>query len=91
MIATQVIKCKLNIIVRFDFQNIISQNINKAHYQYDACASFWSSKADEKHHWCNVDEWTRDDYYYLAEEFSQDERYTEEITQAASTLWAQWM
>jgi len=28
----------------------------------------------------------RDDYHYLAEEFSQDERYTEEITQAASTL-----
>jgi len=28
----------------------------------------------------------KDDYYYLSEEFSQGERYTEEITQAASTL-----
>jgi len=28
----------------------------------------------------------RNNYYHLAEEFSQDERYTEEITQAASTL-----
>jgi len=28
----------------------------------------------------------RNDYRYLAEKFSQDERYTEEITQAASTL-----
>jgi len=28
----------------------------------------------------------RSDYYYLAEEFNQDERYTEEITQVASTL-----
>ncbi len=53
---------------------------NRAHHQHDAYASFWSSKADEKHHWCDVDEWTKDDYCYLAEEFSQDERYTEEIT-----------
>jgi len=28
----------------------------------------------------------KDDYCYLAEEFSQGERYTEEITQATSTL-----
>jgi len=28
----------------------------------------------------------KDDYHHLAEEFSQDKRYTEEITQAASTL-----
>jgi len=28
----------------------------------------------------------KDDYCYLAKEFSQDEKYTEEITQAASTL-----
>jgi len=28
----------------------------------------------------------RSNYHYLAEEFNQDERYTEEITQAASTL-----
>ncbi len=32
----------------------------------------------------------RSNYHYLAEEFSQDEKYTEEITQAASTLWTQW-
>jgi len=28
----------------------------------------------------------RNDYHHLAEEFSQDEKYTEEIIQAASTL-----
>jgi len=28
----------------------------------------------------------KDDYHHLTEEFSQDERYTEEITQVASTL-----
>jgi len=28
----------------------------------------------------------KDDYHHFAEKFSQDERYTEEITQAASTL-----
>jgi len=28
----------------------------------------------------------KDNYHHLVEEFSQDKRYTEEITQAASTL-----
>jgi len=28
----------------------------------------------------------RSDYHHLAEKFSQDEKYTEEIIQAASTL-----
>ncbi len=61
---------------------------DRAHHQHDACALFWSSRIDEKRRWYNVDEWMKDDYYYLSEEFSQGERYTEEITQAASTLWA---
>ncbi len=64
---------------------------DKAHHWHDACALFWLSKANEKHHWRDIDEWTRSNYCYLAEKFSQDERYTEEITQAASTLWIQWM
>ena len=64
---------------------------NKAHHWHDACTSFWLSRADEKCHWCDVDEWMRSNYHYFAEEFSQDKRYTEEITQAASTLWVQWM
>ncbi len=42
------------------------------------------------HHWCNINEWTRSNYHYLTEKFSQDEKYTEETTQAASTLWTQW-
>ncbi len=64
---------------------------DKAHYWYDACASFWSSRANKKHHQYDVDEWIKNNYCYLAEKFSQDERYTEEITQAASTLWVQQM
>ncbi len=63
---------------------------DKAHHWHDAHASFWSSETDKKHRWCDVDKWMRNDYHYLAEEFSQDEKYTEEIIQAASTLWAQW-
>ncbi len=62
---------------------------DKAHHQHDAYASFWLSRANKKHHWHDDDEWMKSNYCYLAEEFSQDERYTEEITQAASTLWAQ--
>ena len=53
---------------------------DKAHHQHDACASFWSSKADEKHCWHDINEWTKDNYHYLAEEFSQGKRYTKEIT-----------
>ncbi len=62
---------------------------NRAHHWYNAHASFWSSETDEKHCWRDVDEWTRSNYHYLAEEFSQDKKYTEEITQAASILWVQ--
>ncbi len=64
---------------------------NKVHHWHDACTSFWLLKADEKHYWRDVNEWTRSNYHYLAEKFSQDERYTEEITQTANTLWTQWM
>ncbi len=53
---------------------------DRAHHWHDAYASFWSSRTNEKHHWYDVDEWTRDNYYYLVEEFSQDKKYTEEIT-----------
>ncbi len=52
---------------------------DRAHHWHDAHASFWSSRADEKRCWCDVDEWMKSDYHYLAEEFSQDEKYTEEI------------
>ena len=61
---------------------------DRAHHWHDACALFWLSKTNEKHHQHDINEWTKSDYYHLAEKFSQDERYTEEITQAASTLWA---
>jgi len=90
---TQLIKL-IDIFKQWDlssFQNIISQNIDRAHHWHDAHALFWSSRTDEKHYWCDVDEWMKSNYCYLVEEFSQDEKYTEEITQAASTLWAQWM
>ncbi len=53
---------------------------DREHHQHDTHALFWSSRADEKHCWCDVDKWTKDDYHYLAEEFNQDERYTKEIT-----------
>ncbi len=62
---------------------------DRAHHWHDAYTLFWSSRTDEKYHWCNVNEWTRDNYHYLTEEFNQDERYTEEIIQVASTLWVQ--
>jgi len=62
-----------------------------AHHWHDAHALFWLLRANEKHHWHDINKWTRDDYHYLAEEFSQDKKYTEEITQAASTLWTQQM
>ncbi len=60
------------------------------HHWHDACASFWSSRANDERCWCDVSEWARDEYHYLAEEFNQDEEYTREIEQAASTLWVQW-
>jgi len=53
---------------------------DKAYHQHDAYALFWSSRTNEKHHWRDIDEWIKDDYCYLTEEFSQDEKYTEEIT-----------
>ncbi len=53
---------------------------DKAHHWHDACALFWLSETDEKRCWCDVNKWMRNDYHYLAEEFSQDKRYTEEIT-----------
>ncbi len=59
------------------------------HYWHDAYASFWSLKTDDERCQCNVSKWARDEYHYLAEEFNQDEEYTWEIEQAASTLWAQ--
>jgi len=59
------------------------------HYWHDACTLFWSSETDDEHCQYNVSEWARNEYYYLAEEFNQDEEYTWEIKQAASTLWAQ--
>jgi len=61
------------------------------HHWHDACTSFWSSETNDEHHWCDVSKWARDEYHYLAEEFNQDEEYTWEIEQAASTLWAQQM
>jgi len=61
---------------------------NKAHHWHDACTSFQLSRTNKKHHQYDINEWMRSDYHYLTEEFSQDKRYTEEITQAASTLWA---
>ncbi len=62
---------------------------DKAHHWHDAYASFWSLRTDEKRCWHNINEWMRSNYCYLVEEFSQDKKYTEEITQAASTLWVQ--
>ncbi len=62
---------------------------DRAHHRHDARASSWPSRADEERRRRDVGKWTRSDYRYLAEEFSQGERYTEGITQAASTLWAQ--
>ena len=62
---------------------------DRAHHWHDAHTSFRSSRANEKHHWSDVNKWMRSNYHYLAEEFSQDKKYTEKITQAASTLWAQ--
>ena len=59
------------------------------HYWHDACASFWSSRVNDEHRWCDVSKWAKDEYCYLAEKFNQDEEYTREIEQAASTLWAQ--
>jgi len=59
------------------------------HHQHNAYALFWSSRANDEHHWCDVNEWVEDEYCYLAEKFNQDEEYTWEIEQAASTLWVQ--
>jgi len=59
------------------------------HHWHDACASFWSSETNDEHHQHDVSKWARDEYCYLAEEFNQDEEYTWETEQAASTLWAQ--
>jgi len=50
---------------------------DRAHHQHDAYASFWLSRANEKRRWYNVNEWMRNNYCYLAEEFSQDKKYTE--------------
>ncbi len=60
---------------------------NKKHHWHDACASFWSSETNDEHRWRDVSEWARSKYHYLAEKFNQDEEYTREIEQAASTLW----
>ncbi len=56
------------------------------HHWHNAYASFWSSETDDECHWCYVSEWARSEYYYLAKKFNQDEEYTWEIEQAASTL-----
>ncbi len=40
---------------------------DRAHHQHYACALFWLSRADKKHHWCDVDEWMKSIYCYLAE------------------------
>ncbi len=53
---------------------------DRTHHQHDAYASSQSSRTDKKHHWHDVNEWTKDDYHYFAEKFSQDKRYTKEIT-----------
>ncbi len=34
---------------------------DKAHHQHNAHASFWSSRANKKRCWYDVDEWTKDD------------------------------
>ena len=71
----------LIIILQENYKNeLLKLFKDKAHHWYDAHASSQSSRADEKCYWCNVNKWMRNDYYYFAEEFSQDKRYTEEIT-----------
>ncbi len=81
-------KSLLKRIQNKSFENWHQSLLIIKHHWHDACASFWSSETNDEHHQCDVSEWAKDEYHYLAEKFNQDEEYTWEIKQAASTLWA---
>ena len=57
-------------------KNLHQSLLTIEHYQHDAYASFWLSRANNEHHQCDVNEWVRSKYCYLAEEFNQDKEYT---------------